>query len=67
MQAGAWINVVGYITGRKVNPTYTTNVGSTPVYSEVAVQAVMMWSAVELKIEEYETALAARKACDTAG
>jgi len=55
LQVGTWINVVGYITKRSPNPVYQSlDFGNTPVYSEVTVQAVVMWPTEALSFEQYE-------------
>ncbi|KAK7543744.1 CST complex subunit Ten1 [Phyllosticta citricarpa] len=53
LQTGAWINIVGYV-GAKGRDA-------------VQVQAIMMWAAGELKLDEYEESVNARKVCDIVG
>ncbi|KAI5203524.1 hypothetical protein E4T42_06869 [Aureobasidium subglaciale] len=48
LQIGAWINVVGYVT-----PSTSTN--------RIQVQAVIIWSAGAINLQQYETALVSRQ------
>jgi hypothetical protein len=67
LQVGSWINVIGYICGRTLDPPLNAGVGETPVYSEVAIRAVMLWSAGDLKLKSYEDRLQERKDAHTTG
>lgn len=51
LEIGAWINVVGYIS-----PPSRTESSALP-----CVQAIMIWSAGIINMDEYESALAARQ------
>ncbi|KAK8153002.1 CST complex subunit Ten1 [Phyllosticta citrichinensis] len=53
LQTGAWVNIVGYV--------------GTKSRDKVHVQAIMMWAAGPLKLDEYEKAVDARKLCDIVG
>jgi Telomere capping, CST complex subunit len=64
-QVGAWLNITGYTFGRMMNPQYSIDIGSTPVYSEVSIRAVMLWNAGSLDLGLYERALVARKSNGT--
>jgi hypothetical protein len=66
-EIGVWLNVVGYICGRTVNPQYTIDVGSTPVYSEISIRSVMIWNAASIDLGLYEKTLVARKESGTTG
>ncbi|KAI5274336.1 hypothetical protein E4T47_02557 [Aureobasidium subglaciale] len=48
LQIGAWINVIGYVT-----PSTSTN--------RIQVQAVIIWSAGAINLQQYETALVSRQ------
>jgi hypothetical protein len=67
LQVGSWINVIGYICGRTLDPPRIAGVGETPVYSEVAVRAVMLWSAGDIKLKSYEDLLQERKDAGATG
>jgi Telomere capping, CST complex subunit len=68
---GAWLNVTGYTTSRRLSPGYGHGIAEkltkTPVYSEVGVRAVMVWNAGSLDLGLYERALEARKSGGTTG
>lgn len=59
-QVGAWINVVGYLKGSSTN----TNTPPPPVKGQspatsVDLDAVMIWSAGAVKLEDYEAGVKA--------
>jgi hypothetical protein len=62
LQVGSWINIIGYTSSRTLNPAYSFSVADPVVYSEIGVQATVLWNARELDIQNYERALTARKA-----
>lgn len=51
LEVGAWINVVGYVSSSS----------QTEASARSSVQAVMIWSAGIINLDEYESALAARQ------
>ena len=61
-QIGEWVNVIGYVDPsegeRALKGPRRRNMGSSNV---VRVQAVMVWSAGAIKIEEYERAVMGRR------
>ncbi len=65
LQVGSWINIIGYTSSRSVNPAYPFSVADPAVSYEIGVQATVLWNARELDIQNYETALAARKTAST--
>jgi hypothetical protein len=65
LQVGAWINVVGYTTSRSLNPEYQFSIPDPVVSFEIGVQATVLWNARELDIQDYQRALAARKAASS--
>ena len=52
LEAGAWVNVLGYVQGRK------KNAGDGAV--SVNVQAIMIWGAGSVELGKYETAVSER-------
>jgi Telomere capping, CST complex subunit len=62
LQVGAWINIIGYTTSRSLNPVYQFGIPGPAVSCEISVQATVVWNARELDIQNYEAALAAKKA-----
>ncbi|MCJ1412395.1 hypothetical protein MMC19_006489 [Ptychographa xylographoides] len=58
-QTGEWVNVIGYVGDK--NSTGTRTARTEPGSKEVQVQALMVWSAGALRIEEYEKAVQGRK------
>jgi hypothetical protein len=65
LQVGAWINVIGYTTSRSLNPVHQFSIPHPVVSSEIGVQATVLWNARELDIQDYQRALAARKAASS--
>lgn len=62
-QRGEWVNVVGYVEGRttKSGPEGRAQKGGPDKVVGVKVQAIMLWSAGDVKVEEYEKTLEERK------
>ncbi|KAF2488974.1 hypothetical protein BU16DRAFT_532018 [Lophium mytilinum] len=58
LQVGAWVNVIGYITAR---PSRSAG----DALRESHVQAIVLWSAGSLNLEEYERAVEQRKALES--
>jgi len=74
LEVGAWINVIGYLTATPPQMTSTLRRAATEVRTQarrkgersadprtVSVQAVMLWSAGAIKLDEYERSLELRK------
>jgi vacuolar-type H+-ATPase subunit D/Vma8 len=60
LQVGAWVNVVGYImNGKSVAEAVEVDTRDESVM--VKVQAIMLWDAVAIDLEQYEQAVQARK------
>lgn len=55
-QRGEWVNVVGYVEGRRTisRPESRTAEGGPDEVVGVKVQAVMLWSAGDVKLGQYE-------------
>jgi hypothetical protein len=65
-QTGAWINVIGYVAER--DKTVKRQAAEpTSSFTQVAVQALMVWNAGTLNLDDYEKTLYARKECGAAG
>jgi short-subunit dehydrogenase len=62
LQVGAWVNVVGYVMDAKLTPKSTRDETVT-----VKVQAIMLWDTVALNLQEYESAVQARRDAGTTG
>lgn len=62
-QRGGWVNVVGYVGGRTTtsNPDSRARMARPDEVVGVKVQAIMLWSAGDVKLGEYEKTLAERK------
>ena len=58
LETGAWINVIGYVNAGFVRRQ--TVAGITVKENIVPVQAVMLWNAGAINVQEYERALMAR-------
>jgi hypothetical protein len=67
LQTGAWINVIGYVSEREDKGAKRQTVDSTSTFRQVAVQALLLWNAGTLNLDEYEKALLARKECGAVG
>lgn len=67
VQIGAWLNVIGYTCGRAMDPLYPFDVGRSRVYSEIGIQAIILWNAESVDVGSYEKALEARKKAGTTG
>lgn len=71
IQIGTWLNVVGFISRNEdtehKDVQAASNKSSRPMLKVVTVDAVMIWDAGSIKLDAYEKALEARKACGTAG
>lgn len=65
LQTGAWINVIGYVSERDEGAGKSREDGLRA--AQVGVQALLLWSAGTLKLDDYEKALLARKECGAAG
>lgn len=63
-QVGAWLNVVG--TVGKIGKLSRRR-GNNLHASAVAIDAVMVWEAKGIKLDEYEKVVEARKACNSTG
>jgi len=63
-QVGAWLNVVGTI--RKSGRRSRRRKGDS-AHVEVNVDAIMVWEAENLKLDDYEKAVEARKASNSTG
>ena len=74
LEIGAWINVIGYLTETSSDMNLTSKVAGTEMRTQarrrgkrsaaprtVSVQAVMLWSAGAIKLDEYERSLELRK------
>jgi hypothetical protein len=60
LQVGAWVNVVGYVmNGKSVAEAEEVDARDDSVM--VKVQAIMLWDAVAIDLEQYEQAVQARK------
>lgn len=61
-QRGEWINVVGYVEGRRMisRPESRTPEGGTDEVVGVKVQAILLWSAGDVKLGQYEKTLVER-------
>jgi hypothetical protein len=62
LQVGAWVNVVGYVMIEKPLPNPPRVDSAT-----VKVQAIMLWDTVALNLDEYQSAVQARKNTGTTG
>lgn len=57
-QIGEWVNVIGYIQDtRQPKPSKPSNIAD----AEIQVQAIILWSAGALKLDDYEKSLAEQK------
>lgn len=63
-QVGSWLNVIG--TVRKSRKRSRRKSGNS-THPEVTVDAIMVWEAKDLKLDDYEKAVEARKACNSTG
>ncbi|KAF2805312.1 uncharacterized protein BDZ99DRAFT_466946 [Mytilinidion resinicola] len=65
LQVGAWVNVIGYVTAGEGEPPARSSrkAGDAPRQSHV--QAIVLWSAGSLNLDEYEKAVEQRKALET--
>lgn len=61
-QVGTWVNVVGYVTKIRSRNDESQRVNDENL--KVHIQAIMLWSAGSIKVDEYEKALEARKSAD---
>ncbi|CAD0024704.1 unnamed protein product [Aureobasidium pullulans] len=48
LQVGAWLNIIGYV-------------GPSPSRNRTKIQAIMLWSAGAVNLQQYETALVSRQ------
>jgi hypothetical protein len=63
-QVGAWLNVVGTVDKLMKRSRHRGN----HLYAfAAAIDAVMVWEAKGIKLDEYEKAVEARKACNSTG
>lgn len=62
-QRGEWVNIVGYVQGRATNlrPESRAQKSRPDEVVGVKVQAIMLWSAGDVTLGEYEKALVERK------
>lgn len=62
-QRGEWVNVVGYVDGRITKSRLESRAqkGRLDEVVGVKVQAIMLWSAGDVKVGEYEKTLEERK------
>lgn len=60
LQVGAWVNVVGYVMNGK-SLAEAEEVDRLDESVIVKVQAIMLWDAVAIDLEQYEQAVRARK------
>ncbi|MCJ1265652.1 hypothetical protein MMC22_005532 [Lobaria immixta] len=62
-QRGEWVNIVGYVQGRTTNlrPESRARKSRPDEVVGVKVQAIMLWSAGDVTLGEYEKALVERK------
>jgi hypothetical protein len=69
LQVGVWVNVVGYVmNGESTTSKATEKRGARDADTgNVRVQAIMIWEAVAINIDEYEKAVQARKDLGTTG
>lgn len=51
---GCWVNIIGYVTSIEQKLVKTTRGGSAP---SIGVQALLVWTAVDLDISAYEKSL----------
>ena len=63
-QVGSWLNVIGTI--RKSKRRSRRKSGNSR-HLEITVDAIMVWEAKDLKLDDYEKAVEARKACNSTG
>ena len=65
LETGSWINVIGYVKGRQQTQKVTTGKSleaNLPRMSgEVLVQAVLVWDAGAMQINEYEKTMEAQR------
>lgn len=58
LQSGSWINIIGYVRRTSLPDTQQTRSGHTVApQRQATVQAVLVWSAGVLRVEEYEKTL----------
>ncbi|KAL3424658.1 telomere length regulation ten1 [Phlyctema vagabunda] len=62
VQQGEWVHVIGYVKDR---PFSTKTKSSKAVTSQVAVQAIVLWSAGSFRLDNYEKSLDASSAHDS--
>jgi len=69
LQGGVWVNVVGYVmNGESTTNKATAKSGARDANaSNIRVQAILIWEAVAIDIDEYEKAVQARKDLGTTG
>ncbi len=64
-QIGTWLNVIGFMSRDK--DTGHKGLHASSPLKVVTIDAVVVWDAGSIKLDAYEKALEARKACGTAG
>lgn len=65
LAVGEWINITGYITGGVTSGLGKRGKHKKENERSVSVQAVMLWSAGQIKVPEYEVALEERLRSDS--
>jgi len=62
-QTGAWINVVGYVRRFETETSQVTPLAKAqPQVTSALVEAIMIWSAGAVKLDEYEAGVKAMQA-----
>ncbi|KAK7732163.1 hypothetical protein SLS57_001143 [Botryosphaeria dothidea] len=65
LEVGAWLNVIGYVSAPPDSSKRTARKGRAHNAAEIVyAQAVVLWSAGDIKLDAYEKAVEARKAAD---
>ena len=60
VQAGEWVNVIGYVQGDTSDGNKDGMQAGNKVVVEVKVQAMMLWSAGQVELREYEKSVRKR-------
>jgi len=61
LEVGAWVNVVGYIQNGVTTSSATVDVELRDAGEDVRVQAILLWEAMSIRIDQYEKTLEARR------
>lgn len=65
LELGAWLNIIGYVAAPPDGSKWRAKKGGADNIAEVTnAQAIMLWSAGDIRLDVYEKAVEARKAAD---